>query len=83
LKEEILTRKKNKAKFESNEIFYVLFTIANAWDEWKKFCGKFGFDDHFFAISSEHILLNPDGDLQLITPVSSPLDMPSLAYYGN
>jgi hypothetical protein len=46
------------------------------------FCSKFEYKNEIFAISSEYILLNPDGDLQLITPISSPLKLPTIIYHG-
>lgn len=82
LKENNITRAKSSAKFEQNEIMYVLFSIAMAWKEWTLFCKQFSFDVNFFSISSEHILLNQQGDIKLITPLSSPLPLPSSFYYG-
>lgn len=52
------------------------------WKEWKEFCKRYNFKSNFYAISSEYVLLNQEGDIKLITPISSPLGMPPVAYFG-
>lgn len=83
LKDEIATRHKNKAKFGDNEVIYILYTVVKAWREWRHFCDTFGHvNQQFTALSSENVLLNMEGDIKIVTPLSSPVQKPLACYYG-
>lgn len=58
-------------------MLYIVYSIAIAWEEWLNFCGKNKcYENKFFAISSQNLLLNSEGEVKLITPLSAPFPLP-------